>query len=169
MRITRFPSLTEPQFFGCAAAFVDSLAGEMNSAVLALRRLEGRPKGSAFAHEMALDTHRYGALIVLDRWAALVHAFGSHLRLASRQDLIDEAPARVQTAENLLGRVNQLIDSAPGYGTDLVEACILAFQSLNATFAGERAAAEQNARLGPLLPEEYREARQIFLEDLAAR
>jgi len=67
LRITRFPSITEPQFFGCVSAFVDSLAGELNSASIALRRLEGQSKGSAFAYEMTLDTHRYGALIVLDR------------------------------------------------------------------------------------------------------
>ena len=169
MRIIRFPSLTEPQFLGCTAAFVDSLTGEMNAAALALRRLEGQTKGAAFAHEMALDTHRYGALIVLDRWAALIHAFGPYLTASKHRTMIDETPARVQTAENLLGRVNQLIDSCPAYGTDLVEGCILAFQSLQTTFAEERAAAEQNARLGPMLPEEYSEARRIFLEDLAAR
>ena len=33
----------------------------------------------------------------------------------------------------------------------------------------ERDDAEQSAKLGPMLPEEYREARRIFLEDLAAR
>ena len=169
MRITRFPSLTEPQFLGCIAAFSDSLAGELNAAILALRRLENQPKGAGFAHEMALDTHRYGALIVLDRWAGLVDAFGPHLRLGSRQGVIDEAPARVQTAENILGRANQLIDAAARYSTELVEACVVAFQSLQTTFAEERAVAEQNAKLGPMLPEEYKEARRIFLEDLAAR
>ena len=169
MRIIRFPSLSEPQFFGCAAAFVDSLAGEMNSAALALRRLEGQPKGAAFAYEIDLDTHRYGALIVLDRWATLVDNFGPYVTLRSRRAMVDEAPARVQTAENLLGRVNQLIDAASAYSSELVEACLLAFRSLDSTFAEERAAADQNARLGPMLPEEYTEARRIFLEDLAAR
>ena len=118
---------------------------------------------------MTLDSHRYGALIVLDRWAALVHAFGPHLPFDKYRAIIDEAPARVQTAENLLGRVNQLIDSCTAYGTELVEGCILAFQSTNAAFAEERTTAEQNARLGPMLPEEYTEARRMFLEDLAAR
>ena len=169
MRITRFPSLTEPQFLGCTAAFVDSLTGEMNAAALSLRRLEGQTKGSAFAHEITLDTHRYGALIVLDRWAALIHAFGPHLSAPKLRPMIEEAPARVQTAENLLGRMNQLIDSCTAYGPELVEGCILAFQSVNATFADERAAAEQNAKLGPMRPADYSEARQIFLEDLAAR
>ena len=71
MRITRYPNINEPQFFGCVAAFVDSLSGELNAASLALRRLEGQGKGRAFAFEMTLDQHRYGALIVLDRWSTV--------------------------------------------------------------------------------------------------
>ena len=167
MRITRFPNLTETQFLGCAAAFVDSLSGECNATLLALRRLENQSKGAAFAHEMALDTHRYGALIVLDRWAALVHAFGPHLDLTRRHGMIAEAAGRVQTAENLLGRVNQLLDATPAYTPELVEACAAAFRSIESTFAEERAGAAEMERLMP--PEEYREARRIFLEDLAAR
>lgn len=169
MRITRFPSITEPQFFGCVSAFVDSLAGELNSASIALRRLEGRSKGSAFAYEMTLDTHRYGALIVLDRWSTLVRAFGPHLEISRRQSIIVSAPERVAAAEDILGRVNRLIDAAERYSGEMVEACLAAFQSLNTTFAEERAEAEQSGKLGPMLPDEYREARRIFLEDLAAR
>ena len=169
MRITRFTSLSEQQFLGCAAAFIDSLTGELNAAVLALRRLEGQAKGSAFAYEMTLDTHRYGALIVLDRWATLVRSFGPHVNLAVRREIIDDAQTRVESSENLLGRANQLIDAAPSYGSDVVEACILAFQSVGSTFAQERDAAEQHAKLGPMLPEDFTEARRIFLEDLAAR
>jgi len=169
VRITRFPSLTEQQFLGCTAAFADSLSGELNAAALALRRLENRPKGSAFAHEMALDSHRYGALIVLDRWATLAHAFGPHLEGAAARAMADNAAFRVQSAENILGRVNDLIDAAQSYGGDLVEACVLAFRSVETTFAEERAAAEKASRLGPMLPQEYQEARRIFLEDLAAR
>jgi hypothetical protein len=169
LRITRLPSLTEAQFLGCVAAFVDSLNGELNTAAAALQRLAGQPKGAAFSHEMALDSHRYGALIVLDRWSTLVHSFGPHLALSTRRSIVDEAPARVQTAENLLGRTNHLIDAATNYHSELVQACILAFQSLNVTFAEERQAAEQSALLGPMLPEEFTEARRIFLEDLAAR
>lgn len=169
MQITRYPSLSESQFLGCGSAFVDSLAGELNAAVLALRRLEGHAKGAAFSFEMTLDTHRYGALIVLDRWAALVQAFGPHIRLSRAAGIIEGAPVRVQSAENLLGRVNQLIDAAAGYNNELVEACLLAFQSVTSTFAEERQSAEQNAKLGPMLPAEYSEARRIFLEDLAAR
>ncbi|HWB86933.1 MAG TPA: hypothetical protein VG675_22510 [Bryobacteraceae bacterium] len=169
MRITRFPSLTNSQFSGCTAAFVDTLIGELNSAVIALRRLEGTAKGAAFAYEISLDTHRYGALLVLDRWATLVNAFGAHLESPRGSQIVEQASARVQTAENILGRVNQLIDSADRYGSDLVEACALAFQSLHTTFAEERAAAAQSAALGPMLPEDYKEARRIFLEDLAAR
>ena len=54
MRITRYPSISESQFLGCTAAFVDSLFGELQSAAIALTRLEGRAKGDAFAYEMPL-------------------------------------------------------------------------------------------------------------------
>ena len=92
MRITRFPSISEHQFIGCTAAFVDSFFGELHSAAIALRRLEGRGKGDAFAYEMELDTHRYGALIVLDRWNSLVGTFGPHLSLSQRPAIIEDAP-----------------------------------------------------------------------------
>ena len=169
MRITRYPSLTEPQFQGCISAFVDSLAGELNLATASLRRLEGQGKGGAFAYEMEFDTHRYGALIVLDRWSAMVKAFGPHITLARRQTIVDEAPQRVHAAENMLTRANDLVDPASSYTADIVEACALAFRSVNGVFQEERDDAEQSAKLGPMLPEEYREARRIFLEDLAAR
>jgi hypothetical protein len=169
VRIIRFPSLSERQFLGCAAAFVDSLFGELHSSAIALRRLEGKDKGDAFADEMTLDTHRYAALIVLDRWNSLVGTFGPHLRLSQRPGIIDEGGARVADAEQILARVNQLIDYAESYGADLVEACVTAFQTLKTTFNEERAAAEQWARLGPMQPDDYREARRIFSEDLAER
>jgi hypothetical protein len=169
LRITRFPSITEPQFFGCVAAFVDSLAGELNSAAMALRRLEGKGKGGAFAYEMTLDTHRYGALIVLDRWSTMVGTFGPHLHLSRRQEIVGQMPVRVQAAENILVRSNNLIDSSERYSPEVVEVCLMAFQSLNTTFTEERAEAEQTAKLGPMLPEEYKDARRIFLEDLATR
>ena len=44
----------------------------------------------------------------------------------------------------------------------LVEACVTAFQALKTTFNEERAAAEQWAQLGPMQPDEYREARVAF-------
>jgi hypothetical protein len=169
VRITRFPSLSEPQFFGCVAAFVDSLSGELNAAAMALRRLEGTSKGAAFAYEMTLDTHRYGALIVLDRWSTLTGAFGPHLRLSRRPAILKDAATRVRTAETILTTANDLIDASDRYSAAIVEACVLAFQSLNTTFAEERAETEQSAKLGPMLPEDYKDARRIFLEDLAAR
>ena len=169
MRILRLPSISEHQFLGCTAAFADSLSGELNSATIALRRLEGRGKGGAFAYEMELDRHRYGALIVLDRWSSVAAAFGPHLELTQRPGMVENAGERVRAAEEILTRVNRAIDGAASYGSELVEACAAAFQTLNAIFAEERAAAEQWARLGPMQPEEYREARRIFLEDLAAR
>ena len=169
MRITRFPALSEPQFLGCTAAFVDSLFGELNAAAAALRRLEGQPKGAAFAYEMTLDTHRYGALIVLDRWSTLIHAFGPHLRLSQRQTIVETAPARIRTAESILTTANNVLDASAGYFPAVVEACTLAFQSLQTTFGEERTEADQSAKLGPMLPEDYTSARRIFLEDLAAR
>jgi hypothetical protein len=169
LRTTRYPSLTESQFFGCNAAFVDSLFGELNAAAGALRRLEGRPKGAAFAYEMNLDTHRYGALIVLDRWCTLVQVFGPHLALTRHASIVEQGLERVRAAEDILAKANQLVDMTDAYSTPLVEACLLAFQSLQTTFAEERAAADQDAKLGPMLPDDFKESRRIFLEDLAAR
>ncbi len=169
MQITRYPSLTEPQFFGCVAAFVDSLSGELNSAAIYLRKLEGQPKGAAFAFEMSLDTHRYGALMVLDRWANLVHTYSPHLVLAKHQRILDETSGRVQTAENILGRTNDVIDAAAQYSGEIVAACMLAWRSLDTTFAEERGLVEQMLKLGPMLPEEFQKARRIFWEDLAER
>ena len=169
VQITRHTSLSEPQFLGCTSAFVDALFGELNAAAMYLRKLEGQAKGAAFAYEMALDRHRYGALTVLDRWAELARAFGPHLRLSRYPAVVSEAPARVQAAEEILARANQLIDAADLYASDVVTACTLAFQSLATTFAEERRAAEQSAQLGPMLPEEFKEACGIFRQDLAAR
>ena len=169
MQITRYASLSEPQFLGCVSAFADSLTGELNSAAMYLRKLEGQAKGAAFAYEMSLDRHRYGALTILDRWGALVAAFGPHLALSRYQAIVAEAPTRVRSAEAILQRTNELIDAAAAYSSDVVEACVLAFQSLTATFAEERQCASQSAQLGPMLPDEFKQARGIFLQDLAAR
>jgi hypothetical protein len=169
LRITRFPSLTESQFAGCMAAFLDVLEGELNSAVTYLRRLENRAKGSAFAYEMELDRHRYGALIVLDRWLAVTAAFGADPGLAEHADAIARAPEQVRVSAETVGRANAVIDAADGYSSDVVEGCALAFQAVRSGFAGERESARRYAELGPMLPEDYRQARAIFLEDLAAR
>jgi hypothetical protein len=169
LRITRNPNISEPQFLGCVSAFVDSLSGELNAATMSLRRLAGSPKGSAFAYEMTLDTHRYGALIILDRWSTLVGAFGPHLEIGRRPDIVARAAERVRAAEEILGRANMLVDAAPAYDDDVVNACEMAFQAVDGVFAEERTEAEQSGKLGPMLPEEYLEARRIFLEDLAAR
>jgi len=169
VRITRFPNLTAPQFYGCVAAFIDALTGELNAATAALRRLEGLRKGGAFAYEMALDQHRYGALIVLDRWATLAEAFGPHLELPRNPDIAGSAKSRVAGAVEVLERANQVLDAAETYSPEVVQACLLAWQSLQATFAEERREADEAARLGPMLPQEYLEARRVFSEDLAAR
>src|SRR5580704_633555 len=131
LRITRYPSISTEQFLGCVAAFVDSFTGELNAAASALRRLEGKTKGAAFAYEMTLDNHRYGALIVLDRWSTLNRAFGPHLGLPL------------------------LLDASDQYSPAIIEACLMAFQSLNTTFEAERKSAEQTAKLGPMLSEDY--------------
>jgi len=169
VRILRFPSITEPQFFGCAAAFVDSLSGELNAAAAALRRLEGQGKGRAFAYEMTLDQHRYGALIVIDRWSSVIAAFGPHLQLSQHQSILAEGRERAAAAEDMLNRANLMVDAGHHYTSETVEVCLLAFRSVESTFAEERAVTDQYAKLGPMLPEDYKEARRIFLEDLAAR
>jgi hypothetical protein len=169
LRITRFVSLTEPQFFGCVAAFTDSLSGELNSALAALRRLESLAKGAAFAFEMELDRRRYGVSIVLDRWATLTRAFGPHLSFPRARPIVETAPDRLKAAETVLARANALIDAAGRYTPALVEGCQLAFQSIEHIFSEERRAAGQDARLGPMLSEEYASARRVFLEDLAER
>jgi hypothetical protein len=169
VRIIHYPSIDESQFFGCVAAFTDSLEGELNAAAAALRRLEGRSKGAAFAFEMALDRHRYGAQIVLDRWLRLVETFGGHLSLARRPEIVSQAGPRVASASNVLERANHLIDGAESYSSEVVEACLLAFRTMEGTFAEEFGEAAQSAKLGPMLPEDYTSARRIFAEDLAAR
>ncbi|MGP8246533.1 MAG: hypothetical protein ACLQVN_18690 [Bryobacteraceae bacterium] len=169
MQIIRYPSIGESQLFGCVAAFTDSLAGELNAAAAALRRLEGRSKGAAFAFEMALDRRRYGAQIVLDRWLRLVETFGAHLSLTRRPEIVSHAKPRVVSASNVLDRVNRLIDGSESYSSEVVEACLLAFRAVESTFAEEFGEAAQSAKLGPMLPEDYTSARRIFAEDLAAR
>ena len=148
---------------------MDSLSGELNAAAAALRRLEGQGKGRAFAYEMTLDQHRYGALIVIDRWSSVVAAFGPHLHLSRHQSILTEGRGRTATAEDILNRANLMLDAAEHYTSETVEVCLLAFRSLESTFAEERDATDQYAKLGPMLPEDYKEARRIFLEDLAAR
>ena len=169
MRITRYPSISEEQFFGCVSAFVDSLMGELNAALASLRRLENKAKGDSFAYEMTLDTHRYGALIVLDRWATVAGTFGPHLELTHDREILVSAPERVQAAEFILTRTNGLLDAAETYSPAVVEACVAAFQALRITFSQELQAADRASKLGPMLPAGYTEARRIFLEDLAAR
>src|SRR4051794_27940817 len=158
LRITRYPNLSEPQFFGCVAAFVDSLSGELNAATLALRRLQGQGKGRAFAYEMNLDQHRYGALIVIDRWNTVARSFGPHMTLSRRPAMFTEAASRVRTAEEILTRANAMLDAAGTYDEALVEAALMGFQSVDAIFREERAEAEEASKLGPMLSDDYREA-----------
>jgi hypothetical protein len=91
------------------------------------------------------------------------------LEVSRHRTIVEDGAARVRTAEQILGRANQVLDAAERYSSEVVESCLLAFQSLQTTFAEERQEAEQSAKLGPMLPEDYTSARRIFLEDLAAR
>jgi hypothetical protein len=173
LNILRQPSLSEVQYVGCVSAFVDALAGELNAAAAFLKRLEGSGKGSGFTYEIGLDRGRYGALVVLDRWRHLSAAFGPHLRPGVRDpalgDLIEEAERRVTAGETILARVNEMIDAAGGYPPEMVEAALLGFQQVQRIFQQESDLAERAARLGPLMPEEQKAARTLFLADLAQR
>jgi hypothetical protein len=169
LQITRYLSLSEAQFLGCASAFCDALTGELNSAVLNLRKLENQRKGSAFAFEMNLDRHRYGALLVLERWGKLIETFGDHMGLKEHGDLVREGPARILAAEDLIGRSNQLLDAAEVYSSDVVGACALALHTVELTFQREQEAAGRMRKLGPIAPREFEEARGVFRGDLAAR
>lgn len=169
MQITRFLSLNENQFLGCLSAFVDTLSGELNSALAFLRRMENRRKGSAFAFEMQLDKHRYGAMIVLERWADFTRAFAGHVELGSHQALFDQALQRVSQSQRILEQSSQLVDSGDIYASEVVEACAMAYRTIEFTFQEERKAADQTASLGPMLPEEFKEYRRVFLADLSER
>ena len=169
MQITRFLSLDENQFLGCLSAFTDTLSGELNSALAYLRRMENRRKGAAFAFEMQLDKHRYGAMIVLERWTDFTRAFAGHVQLGRHQHLFDQAPQRVTQSQRILEQSNQLIDNADTYATEIIEACAMAYRTIEFTFQEERKAADQTVALGPLLPEEFKEYRRVFLTDLSER
>ncbi|MBL8176982.1 MAG: hypothetical protein JNK48_20075 [Bryobacterales bacterium] len=169
MQITRFLSLNENQFLGCVSAFADTLAGELNSALAFLRRMENRRKGSAFAFEMQLDKHRYGAMIVLERWADFTRAFAGHVELGTHQPLFDEAAERARQAQRILEQANGLVDSGDSYSSEVVEACAMAYRTIEFTFQQERKAADQAVALGPMLAEEFKEYRRVFLADLSER
>jgi hypothetical protein len=169
MRILRYPALSEAEFLGCVCAFSDSLTSSLEGMKTFLARLESQPKGAAFAFEMQLDSHRYGAMLVLERWGDFVHHFGAHLAGVKHPAIVHEAPGRVQTAENLLQRTNRLIDSAEQYTPELRHAVDQAIAAILRTFAEERAVAQEMAGLGPMLSDDFRQARRIFLADLAQR
>jgi len=66
-------------------------------------------------------------------------------------------------------QTNRLIDGSPLYSEAMIEACQAAFHSVSGMFHQELESAAQNAKLGPMLSEDYTTARRIFLEDLAVR
>lgn len=165
MQITRYLSLNDEQFLGCASAFTDALSGELNAALSCLTRLSDRRKGSAFAFEMQLDKHRYGALIVLERWAEFGRAFGDSTPIP----MLREAPARAAAGQNLIEKANHVLDSAQIYSADLVDACRMAYQAVELTFQEEQRAASKLLTLGPMTPPDFEEFRRVFREDLAQR
>jgi hypothetical protein len=169
MQILRYPAITSTQFLGATGAFWDTLTNTLSLTLGNLQKLAGRRKGAAFAYEMEMDKARYGALIVLERWGVFVQTFGPHIVLDVRKGIIGEAPARIKAAEDLLRRANQMMDAAEEYSDELLAAAALAFDTVRATFAEERQSAEQMALLGPMLPEDYEEARRLFMADLNAR
>ena len=73
----------------------------------------------------------------------------------------------IRQGECLQPAVDQRIVGSPR--EEFVESCLMAFQSVGGIFGEERRAAEQDAKLGPMLSEEYTSARRIFTEDLAQR
>lgn len=169
MQITRYSSLNEAQFLGCASAFTDSLSGALNSAAMYLHKLRGQPKGAAFAFEMQLDRGRYGAMMILDRWAAFVEAFAPQADIPPCREIIEETPRRVRQATGLLEKTNGVLDATGEYSEGVVAACESGFRTVELTFQQEREAVERAVALGPMLPEGFNEYRRVFLGDLAAR
>lgn len=169
MQIQRFLSLNELQLLGCASAFLDALDSEMQSALSYLRRLEDTMKGRAFGFEMQMDKHRYGALIVLERWAEFASAFAGTATVGGYQPMLTDARARVTGAVKLLETVNRTIDAAEVYSGDIVEACAMAFHAVEMTFKEEREAVQRVQVLEAAIPEDYRHYRSVFAGDLAVR
>lgn len=165
--------MSEPEYAGCVSAFVDALAGEINTASNFLKRLEGGGKGMAFAYEISLDRGRYGALLVLNRWRNLHLAFGPHLGPILTDPVLKEVAGeverRVTAGETILARANDLIDAAESYHPEAVAAVLLAFEQVKRIFRDEIQLSERTAQLGPLVPEEQKNARAAFLTDLARR
>lgn len=153
---------------GCVSAFSDSLTSALEGTKAFLGRLQAQPKGAAFAFEMQLDSQRYGVMLILERWGEFINRFGAHVEL-KRPGVVEEAPLRIQTAENLMIRTNRLIDAATQYTPELEHAVEHAVSTILRAFQEERAAAGEMAALGPMLPDEFREARRVFLADLAQR
>ena len=169
MRILRYPTLSEAEFMACVSAFSDSLTSALEGTKAFLGRLQAQPKGAAFAFEMQLDVQRYGVMLILERWGEFVNHFGPHMDTLKYPAMVQEAPLRVQTAENLMIRTNRLIDAATQYTPELEYAVEHALATIVRTFQEEQSAASEMTALGPMLPDEFREARRVFLADLAQR
>lgn len=169
MRILRYPTLNEDEFAGCVAAFADSLSSAVEATRSFLNRLRGSQKGSAFAFEMQLDQSRYGLLLILARWTQFLDHFGSFFEAGKYASIVEQPLSRIQSAEDLIRRMNDVIDSGEDYGPDIQEAVRQALDALDLTFRPELEAATSLARLGPMLPDATTETRRVFLADLGAR
>jgi hypothetical protein len=169
LQIRRFLSLNEPQFLGCTSAFLDALDSEMQSAQAYLQRLVNQSKGRAFGFEMQLDKHRYGSLIVLERWAEFGSAFASTGMLGELQPLLEQARARATSAAGLIEKMNAMVDAADFYSPELIEACGMTFHAVGNIFRDEREAVQRLHALGAEPPEDFRHYRSVFTGDLAVR
>lgn len=148
---------------------MDALDSEMRSALSYLQRLEDTMKGRAFGFEMQLDKHRYGALIVLERWAEFAASYAGTATVGGYQAMLTDARTRVNGAVKLLETVNRTIDAAEVYSGDIVEACGMAFHAVETTFQEEREAVQRVQALEAAIPEDYRHYRSVFAGDLAVR
>ncbi len=168
MQMLRFPEIAEAEFSGCLTAFVDALWAALEGVTLSLDRLRDRSKGSAFLFEMQMDQHRYGVLLVLERWTRLVDRFGAAAPAAA-EDAVAHAAARSATAAGLMEKLNHLIDGSERYSAEIAAAAAMTFGAIRSEFAAEHLLADRNEKLGPMLPEEYQRAKAVFRSDLLAR
>ncbi len=169
MQILRFPSMSEAEYFGCVSAFVDSLWAALDGVAQSLGKLQGRAKGAAFLFEMQLDQHRYGALMILDRWERFVEGFGPHVELTRHREATAGTPASVEAARGLITKLNAIIDSAERYTPELAAAADMTSQAVRSAFSAAHLAADQMEKLGPMLSDEFQASKRIFRADLAAR
>ena len=134
-------ALSEPEYLGCLAAFVDSFSGHLTQTRSYLARLEGKKKGALFGWEMALDQARYGALIVLERWKELNERFSRSIDGLPGSLPSGESSARAEQACQDLAGWNERLDAAERYDPVLMECYGAALLNLLDGLAQEQQAA----------------------------